>query len=85
MTPPPPRGTSPRCAQGGILLPAGQPEVGDVGADERVKDPAVGRKMLNGEWSKMFPDPASRPARHTLVLGASNPNHVTCDFVAVIG
>ena len=50
-----------------------------------VKDPAVGRKMLNGEWTKMFPDAASRPARHTLALGASNPNHVTCDFVAVIG
>jgi len=50
-----------------------------------VKDPAVGRKMLNGEWSKMFPDAASRPARHTLALGANNPNHVTCDFVAVIG
>lgn len=50
-----------------------------------VKDPAVGRKMLNGEWSKMFPDAASRPARHTLALGAGNPNHVTCDFVAVIG
>ena len=27
-----------------------------------VKDPAVGRKMLNGPWEKMFPDPASRPA-----------------------
>ena len=50
-----------------------------------VKDPAVGRKMLNGEWSKMFPDPASRPARHTLALPANNPNHVTCDFTAVIG
>ena len=50
-----------------------------------MKDPATGRAALNGEWSKMFPDPASRPARHTLALGASNPNHVTCDFTAVIG
>jgi 2-iminobutanoate/2-iminopropanoate deaminase len=50
-----------------------------------MKDPATGRKALNGEWSKMFPDAASRPARHTLALGANNPNHVTCDFVAVIG
>ena len=32
-----------------------------------MKDPATGRKALNGEWSKMFPDPESRPARHTLV------------------
>ena len=50
-----------------------------------VKDPAVGRKMLNGEWTKMFPNDASRPARHTLALPANSPNHVTCDFVAVIG
>ena len=50
-----------------------------------VKDPAVGRKMLNGPWTKMFPDEKSRPARHTLTLPANAANHVTCDFVAVIG
>ena len=50
-----------------------------------VRDPAVGRKMLNGEWTMMFPNEASRPARHTLALPANAPNHVTCDFVAVIG
>jgi enamine deaminase RidA (YjgF/YER057c/UK114 family) len=50
-----------------------------------MKDPATGRKALNGEWSKMFPDPDSRPARHTLSLAANAPHHVTCDFVAVIG
>ena len=50
-----------------------------------MKDPATGRAALNGEWAKMFPDPDSRPARHTLALGANNPNHVTCDFTAVIG
>ena len=50
-----------------------------------MKDPATGRAALNGEWSKMFPDPDSRPARHTLALGANNPNYVTCDLTAVIG
>ena len=50
-----------------------------------MKDPATGRKALNGEWSKMFPDPESRPACHTLSLAANAANHVTCDFVAVIG
>ena len=50
-----------------------------------MKDPATGRKALNGEWSKMFPDPDSRPARHTLSLAVNAANHVTCDFVAVIG
>jgi 2-iminobutanoate/2-iminopropanoate deaminase len=50
-----------------------------------MKDPATGRAALNGEWARMFPDPDSRPARHTLALGANNPNHLTCDFTAVIG
>src|ERR671910_437021 len=50
-----------------------------------MKDPATGRKALNGKWSAMFPDPESRPARHTLALPANAANHVTCDFTAVIG
>jgi hypothetical protein len=33
----------------------------------------------------MFPDEASRPARHTLVLGADSTHLVTCDVIAVIG
>jgi hypothetical protein len=41
--------------------------------------------MLNGPWTQMFPNADSRPARHTLTLPANAPNHVTCDFVAVIG
>lgn len=49
-----------------------------------MKDPATGRKALNGEWSAMFSDADSRPARHTLALPANSPNHVTCDFTAVI-
>ncbi|MFZ5783563.1 MAG: RidA family protein [Pseudomonadota bacterium] len=50
-----------------------------------MKDPATGRAALNGEWTKMFPDPESRPARHTLALDAGSRNQVTCDFTAVIG
>ncbi len=46
-----------------------------------VPDPATGRAALNGEWEKMFPDAASRPARHTLAGAA----RVSCDFVAVLG
>ena len=37
------------------------------------------------DWTAMFPNADSRPARHTLTLPANAPNHVTCDFVAVIG
>jgi 2-iminobutanoate/2-iminopropanoate deaminase len=50
-----------------------------------VRDPATGRAALNDEWVKMFPDPASRPARHTLPSGSDGPSQVTCDFVAVFG
>jgi 2-iminobutanoate/2-iminopropanoate deaminase len=50
-----------------------------------MKQPSTGRAALNGEWEKMFPDPASRPARHTQVLGADSAALVNCDVVAVIG
>jgi 2-iminobutanoate/2-iminopropanoate deaminase len=48
-----------------------------------MKDPPTGRAALNGEWVKMFPDANSRPARHTLALGADSNALVTCDFTAV--
>ncbi len=48
-----------------------------------VRDQAAGRAALNEEWVKMFPDPLSRPARHTLAAGGDGPSLVTCDFVAV--
>src|SRR5438105_735039 len=35
-----------------------------------LKDPSQ-RAVLNDEWVKMFPDPDSRPARHTLPLTAA--------------
>jgi len=50
-----------------------------------VKDPVKQRVALNAEWEKMFPDPASRPARHTLQLPADSRALVQCDFTAVIG
>src|SRR6516225_4647119 len=34
---------------------------------------------------KMIPDAASRPARHTMALGAESNALVTCEFVAVFG
>ncbi len=49
------------------------------------KDQAAGRAALNGEWEKMFPDPAARPARHTQALPASSPVHIQCAFTAVLG
>ena len=48
-----------------------------------MKEPGTGRAALNDEWVKMFPDPASRPARHTTALGSESNALVTCEFVAV--
>ena len=49
-----------------------------------VKDPATQRAALNAEWVKMFPDPNSRPARHTQALPADSRGLVQADFVAVL-
>jgi len=48
-----------------------------------VKDPAKQRTSLNTEWVKMFPDAASRPARHTLTLPADSRALVQADFIAI--
>jgi enamine deaminase RidA (YjgF/YER057c/UK114 family) len=42
------------------------------------------RQALNAEWVKLFPDPASRPARHTLPLVGAGESLVQCDVIAVI-
>ncbi len=43
------------------------------------------RDALNKEWVAMFPDEASRPARHTMQSALERGSLVQCDFVAVIG
>jgi 2-iminobutanoate/2-iminopropanoate deaminase len=50
-----------------------------------MQDPTTGRAAINEEWVKMFPDEASRPARHTQPLSGGGNALVTCDFVAVLG
>jgi len=49
-----------------------------------VKDPVKQRAALNDEWVKMFPDAASRPARHTQHLPADSRAMVQADFIAVL-
>ena len=48
-----------------------------------LRDPG-NREALNAEWVSLFPDPASRPARHTLPLSGGGDSLVQCDITAVI-
>lgn len=42
------------------------------------------RDALNREWLAMFPDPASRPARHVEAAGLDGGCLVQCDLVAIL-
>ncbi len=42
------------------------------------------RPALNVPWLEMFPDAASRPARHTMVADLDMGKLIECDFVAYI-
>lgn len=42
------------------------------------------REAINGPWVERFPDAASRPARHTMVVPGGGAM-ITCDFWAYAG
>ncbi len=48
-----------------------------------LEDPSD-REALNAEWTAMFPDPESRPARHTQKDISDSPYLMHCDFMAVL-
>ena len=43
------------------------------------------RAPLNRDWETMFPDPATRPARHTMQSNLDLGKLIECDFIAVLG
>ena len=43
------------------------------------------RAALNVPWLAMFPDPDSRPARHTMNAKLDGGKLIECSFVAIIG
>lgn len=43
------------------------------------------REAVNREWLKMFPDAASRPARHAMQAPLDGEKLLECDFIAVLG
>jgi 2-iminobutanoate/2-iminopropanoate deaminase len=42
------------------------------------------RAAIDAEWTTMFPDPASRPARHTITYALTDPLLVQCELTAYI-
>lgn len=42
------------------------------------------REAINGPWVEKFPDPASRPARHTQKVESAGRMLVSCDFLAYV-
>jgi enamine deaminase RidA (YjgF/YER057c/UK114 family) len=42
------------------------------------------RKPINDEWVKMFPDPASRPARQVMEVPMEAGVLIQCDFMAIV-
>jgi 2-iminobutanoate/2-iminopropanoate deaminase len=48
-----------------------------------VRDRAA-RAIIDPNWTKMFPDPHSRPARHVLVYQLPDPMLVQCEFLAML-
>jgi enamine deaminase RidA (YjgF/YER057c/UK114 family) len=44
----------------------------------------LARQLVNDEWVKMFPDPASRPACQIMEVSMEPGVLIQCDFMAVI-
>lgn len=63
----------------------------NAGWDDLVKvtfftgDPGAARELLNKPWLELFPDPDSRPSRHTMkVDGPADRPSISCVFTAYI-
>lgn len=49
-----------------------------------VKDKSI-RPVIDKYWTEMFPDEASRPARHTLRIDLADPLQIQLEIIAVLG
>jgi 2-iminobutanoate/2-iminopropanoate deaminase len=49
-----------------------------------VRDRAI-RPVIDKYWTEMFPDPASRPARHTLTADLQGRTQLQLEIMAVLG
>ena len=68
------------------ILAAGGAESGDVVKVTAYLRPGTQRSVLNSEWLRAFPNPESRPARHTVIYPHLPEGHlIQCDFLAFVG
>lgn len=65
-----------------LMLKAGEGDWSSVAKMEFWVVNAEGRAAIEGLWIERFPEPASRPARHTHVGGVA---HMSASFLAYIG
>ncbi len=66
-------------------------EAADAGWEDVIKitffaeDPAGAKDAVNAVWVQKFPDPASRPSRHTMRVPESGAKpRITCVFTAYV-
>jgi len=49
-----------------------------------VVDPSDAKAALNDPWVEVFPDPESRPSRHTMAVLDDGPVKISCVFTAYV-
>lgn len=69
---------------GRVLAAAGGGPEDVVKCTVFVRDKAI-RPVIDKHWLEMFPDEASRPARHTLRIDLADPLHIQLEITAVLG
>ncbi|MPY93615.1 MAG: RidA family protein [Acidimicrobiia bacterium] len=70
----------------GNILEAGGAGWGDVAKMTFFVSDIAFRDAINAPWAERFPDPASRPSRHTQLSPQASPKPmVTCDVIAYVG
>jgi 2-iminobutanoate/2-iminopropanoate deaminase len=66
------------------ILAAGGADVGDVAKLTFFVRDRSARAAIDEQWLAMFPDPDSRPARHTLTTDLPPAFHVQCEVLAMV-
>jgi enamine deaminase RidA (YjgF/YER057c/UK114 family) len=68
----------------GAILEAGGATWDDVAKMTFFVSDIAFRDAINEPWAERFPDPASRPSRHTQVTPGGGRPMITCDLLAYV-